>query len=705
MTVARNKSTRRTPPPPTSAGTVLDAGGLPVETLAVLAHREGRRPVPIYHAHRWFARRFSAVFRALLVAARTRPGEDFLGRYYAGVDCSGLTVLDPFVGGGTSVVEAARLGAAAVGYDVDPVACAVTRFELAAAAVPDLEPAVGLLRRRAGRLARYYETAGPDGGPRRILHGFWVQVVPCGGCGVAVEAHPHFRLAFEAKGDRQWAFCRACHRVHELPLGAATFRCSGCRAETAIDPGPVVHGRLRCPGCKAEEDLIDVALRTSLPPGFRLFALETVPVPGPGRRVPMAGRAFQAAAATDQDRLRAARRSLGRRRTETGGWRWVPDREIPTEGRADDRLVRYGYRRYRELFNPRQLLHLSVLAEAIGGLRGPARDALALAFSDHLATNCMLTQYAFGWRRLAPLFSVRAYRHICRPVEVNPWLDGVGRGTFPNAARQVRRAVEFARSPWVAHHDGGTVPAGSLAGADATGVIHAGDSRDLAAVADASVDLILTDPPYCDNVAYSELSDFFRPWLEAFGLVPDGGSPGLPPNLAARGRSGAGLAAFRDGLAACFVQMRRVLKPDGRLAFSYQHKTGRAWEALAFALAAGTWRPVRVFPLLGNSTAGLHQHEGTILWDAITVCRRGDAAGYPASLAVDAAQVLAAVEATRAWARRLDAFRVVRFRDADADNLLRANLVAAALGAFGDRERPGGRPLPEVLEELPSLTS
>ena len=48
---------------------LLDAGLLPAEELAVLASREGRRPRPIYGAHRWFARRFGSAFRALLMAA------------------------------------------------------------------------------------------------------------------------------------------------------------------------------------------------------------------------------------------------------------------------------------------------------------------------------------------------------------------------------------------------------------------------------------------------------------------------------------------------------------------------------------------------------------------------------------------------------------------------------------------------------------
>src|SRR5579859_3890814 len=85
--------------------TLLDAGYLPVEELAVLAMREGRRPRPIYQVHRWFARRFGSAFRALLTAAALPTGADFWSAYYNGTDWRGRRVLDPFVGGGTSIVE------------------------------------------------------------------------------------------------------------------------------------------------------------------------------------------------------------------------------------------------------------------------------------------------------------------------------------------------------------------------------------------------------------------------------------------------------------------------------------------------------------------------------------------------------------------------------------------------------------------------
>lgn len=87
---------------------MLDTANLPVGSPAVLAEREGRRPVPIYQTHRSFARHLSSAFRAILTAAKIEHDADFWEGLYRGVDFTGETVLDPFVGGGTSVVEDAR---------------------------------------------------------------------------------------------------------------------------------------------------------------------------------------------------------------------------------------------------------------------------------------------------------------------------------------------------------------------------------------------------------------------------------------------------------------------------------------------------------------------------------------------------------------------------------------------------------------------
>jgi len=85
-----------------SSRTLLDEGDLPLIELARLAKREGRRLVLFTRRTKWFARRFGSAFRALLVAAVSPARSQFWDAYDGGVDLTGMRVLDPFVGGGTS---------------------------------------------------------------------------------------------------------------------------------------------------------------------------------------------------------------------------------------------------------------------------------------------------------------------------------------------------------------------------------------------------------------------------------------------------------------------------------------------------------------------------------------------------------------------------------------------------------------------------
>src|SRR5262245_35800749 len=89
------------------ARTLLESGGLPVAELASLALREGQCTSPLYRVHRWFARRLGTQFRGMLAAVTLPEGADdetFWQRYRGDIPLRGAVVLDPFVGGGTSLV-------------------------------------------------------------------------------------------------------------------------------------------------------------------------------------------------------------------------------------------------------------------------------------------------------------------------------------------------------------------------------------------------------------------------------------------------------------------------------------------------------------------------------------------------------------------------------------------------------------------------
>ncbi|WP_194521161.1 DNA methyltransferase [Cellulosimicrobium sp. JZ28] len=718
------------PDPRLPRWSLLDAGLLPVRELSVFAQREARRPRPIYGAHKWFARRLGTAFRSLLVAAATDADGDFWDGYYGSANLRGITVLDTFVGGGTALVEAQRLGATVIGLDVDPVAAAVTRFELDAADQPDPEQILRSLQSNvAGKLARYHQVADApsvEGPHETVVHHFWVQAVECRGCDETIHAHPTWQIAIDqppsrSRGEdgsrrRQYVLCRHCNAILERPGDRSRVRCGQCNRTTVIAQGTVVNGTVTCPRCATTERLIDVAERTKKPPSWHLFALEVVAAGG-ARRHRMSQRHFRVATDADRALVDAAAAVLAEREKDRKAF--IPTTEIPTD-RVDDRLIRYGYRRYRDLFNPRQLLHLSLLAEAILELPEEQRGVAALAFSNHLTTTCMLTSYAAGWRRLVPLFSIRAYRHVPRPVEVNPWLDGTGRGTFPNAMRQVAAAIAYAKDPRELTGNGfAQVPA--LAPERQARVL-CQSSEDLSAIETGSVSLLLSDPPYLDNIAYSELSDFFAPWLRMLKVTT--GTPAgqaRATNLAAGDRSADAAAVFARRLGTCFRQAERVLADDGRVVFTYQHATATGWHSLAQALATAALVPVNVVPLRGDGGFGLHAHAGSSIFDAILILRPRvqerrirafDDDGPLPTLTLSPQGEKQARAATEKWSSELAAQMPELFRRPDRINLLRAHLVVAALAehqaraaATGPRNGDGGRALLDALNDTTATAS
>ncbi len=77
-----------------------------------------------------------------------------------------------------------------------------------------------------------------------------------------------------------------------------------------------------------------------------------------------------------------------------------------------------------------------------------------------------------------------------------------------------------------------------------------------------------SDPPYFDNVSYSELSDFYLAWQQALGIA-DGtyadvhqAAP-IEENLAVARRTPGAIATYRNMLSTIFRECARVLRKDG----------------------------------------------------------------------------------------------------------------------------------------------
>ena len=103
-------------------------------------------------------------------------------------------------------------------------------------------------------------------------------------------------------------------------------------------------------------------------------------------------------------------------------------------------------------------------------------------------------------------------------------------------------------------------------------------------LADGTVDLVLTDPPYFDDVQYGELAALFLTWSRAVGLLPSSVEVDLRSEAVVNSVRGTDLAGYRKLLTAIFRECRRTLKDDGRILLTFHNKDVRAWWALARAL-------------------------------------------------------------------------------------------------------------------------
>ena len=211
-------------------------------------------------------------------------------------------------------------------------------------------------------------------------------------CGDTFELHPHYQLAYRTDPGCQWVFCQQLPSGRcPVPPPAGVGLCLW-----GTHPPPPRDGAQRhraVSGLRRLQCALVADLLCGDPSPWHFFAQEYLVRTPAGIR-----RHFKTATPEDRLRYDEAARTFGALETAEGAF--APARADPGAGRADQRPLLYGFTRYRELFNARQLLHLTRLGRAITALADPqAQHLLSLAFSEHLTTNCMYTAYAFGYRR------------------------------------------------------------------------------------------------------------------------------------------------------------------------------------------------------------------------------------------------------------------------------------------------------------------
>jgi adenine-specific DNA methylase len=585
---------------------------------------------PIIAVHKWFARRPGALFRGLILAEfANRP---LIETFFCANDFLGRVVADPFMGGGTPLIEANRVGCDVLGFDINPMAAWIVREEIEYLDLSVYRQAAReLIAKLEREVGRFYRTDCPIHGDRDVpvKYFMWVKMIDCERCAREVKLFPGYLLANDSRHPKNVLVCPDCGELNEVTDTHKPGKCRYCSSDLAAT-GPAKRNRCACRYC----GYINIYPRPAAgPPRHYLFAIEYY---NPHRKNNHTGRFFKKPDARDLERIAAAE-ALWR----TMEPRFVPVQDIPS-GDETDRLHRWGYRRYRDLFNERQLLGLELGCQLIVDVSNQRiRQALATNLSDLLRYQNMLCRYDTMALKSLDIFSIHGFPVGLVQCESNllGLVNGsgatVGSGGWHNIVEKYAKAKQYCDEPFETRQQGGrkiVVPIkGEWIGERLNGkpcrsvIIRCADST-RARIEVASLDAVFTDPPYFGNVQYGELMDFCYVWLRRLvGTESEGfdrentRSPGELTGNQAQAR---GLHHFTDGLSAAYQVAARALKPGAPLAFTFHHNRLDAYHAVGVAILDAGLVCSASFPCPAEMGGSIHIHgTGSSIVDTVFVCR------------------------------------------------------------------------------------
>ena len=528
------------------------------------------------------------------------------------------TVMDSMAGGGSIPLESARMGFPTLANEYNPVACSILEATLdyPVRYGPDLASKArkwgAIWRDRFCTKTRRFFPDGidPVHGPAPTGVHIFARTVPCPTTGHATPLVPDWHL-LKPKGGVAIAALpvvdkRAGTWTTEIrPIG------DGPGYIAVVPPATYKKGKgislftgepISSEWIKAKAQLGEM--------GSALYAVELRTSKGPKFRPPTQSD-FDALAAAD-DQLRQVRAN------------WEEHNLIPTEEyplvTTDPRPRTYGMLRWADMFSPRQLLGFGVLMEELHSLRativeeegeevGEAIIHLLAFVLDKMANwNCMLSTWNVNAQTMRSVFDRHDFSFKMTFSEMATTVVGGGLAWGLDSA--IDAFEEVSKLPRAE-------PAQIVQ-------ISQGSATSLIELADQSIDAIVVDPPYSDNVQYSELADFFYVWLKRTqgnrrpewfsSLLCENGEEAVKNDArfravkpSARLAKEAAQERYQQLMTEVFAEARRVLRPDGVLTVMFTHKKQEAWEALFASLIEAGFTMTATWPVVTEGAHSLHQ--------------------------------------------------------------------------------------------------
>ncbi len=604
-----------------------------IELVAAMALKEKQIQQnyrPIIAVHKWFARRPGTLFRGLILSEFA--DQPLSESFFKANDFPGRLVADPFMGGGIPLLEANRVGCDVQGFDINPMAAWIVREEIEHLDLEAYRAASrSLINALTEEIGLTYKTDCPRFGDRNVpvKYFLWVKTADCEQCGHTIDLFPGYLIADDTRHPKHVFVCSACGEINDVSDPKHPGRCCHCDVPL-VKYGPARRNRCTCTRCR---HVNTYPVSQSGAPRHRMFAIE---YHNPRRRHEHRGRFFKKPDAQD----------LARYDEVVEKWRalvprFVPDQEI-LSGDETDRLHRWGYRHYKEMFNERQLLGLELSCQRIAAINdNRIRQALATNLSDLLRYQNMLCRYDTMALKSLDIFSIHGFPVGLVQCESNLLGisngDGtnVGSGGWSNIVDKYVKAKKYCDSPFEIRAENGrkifTPIKGEWIGERFNGArtrsvsIRCTSAAALELPAE-SLDAVFTDPPYFGNVQYGELMDFCYVWLRRLvGTESEGfdrKSTRSPDELTGNLTEDRDINHFADGLSAVYRRMARALKPGAPLAFTFHHNRLEAYHAVGIAILDAGFACSATLPCPAEMGGSIHIH-GTrsSIVDTIFVCR------------------------------------------------------------------------------------
>ena len=601
----------------------------PFAQLSVIAERESWRKEiyrPVYYLHKWWARRLGSVFRGILLGACLDESEDFWQHYYSSNDFRKNIVFDPFMGSGVTVGEAVKLGCRVVGRDINPVAYLSCQAAMSSYSPEEVLSTYQKLKEEvAPTLLSYFATRTREGAEATVLYYFLVKIVACPKCNREVDlfkTRMFSRNAVPMKDPSARSICPDCGAVSLTTYDAETVCCAECRLTYDPRRGNIKGTSVTCNHCQYVFRLVERMTESECPLDYRRYAKLLLTRENKKMYEPL----------NDSDRELEDR--VAAKYDEIVG-SFPPVAIAP--GYNTNQILKHNYKYWHQMVSDRQLVCIRHMIDAIRRIdNDELRLLFACLFSGVLEFNNLFASFkGEGTGAVRHMFAHHILKPEMMPIEANIWGTSKSSGAFSRLFRsRVERAIDYKADPFELRLNGSkstkvrginrqmALPIASTFAqfqSNSKAVyLSVGDSS-CTDLADDSIDLVITDPPFFDNVHYSQLADFFYYWLNQTLEISSNNTTRSPDEVQDTDSD-----MFTAKLTSVFAETSRVLRPGGLLIFTYHHSRHEGWTAMHRAIRHAGFFCYQSYPIKAEMSVSmpLRQAKSPIHLDLIVVCRR-----------------------------------------------------------------------------------